>query len=92
MNLRCSKKGCTQVGTHHVYLEIYPPTGSYSGGPAQLYFPELLFCEDHAKELQWRSLIYEGDLLGLFRQLGKPLPDLSKTNVRLAVVQGVETV
>lgn len=85
----CNKKDCKELGTHRVWIELYPATGlNYEGAPAQLFFPDLLFCEQHAQELKYDDLIYEEQIEGLFHKLGRVGPDFSRSQVRNQVVQG----
>lgn len=83
----CNKAGCQDIGTHQVWLEFYPPGGQYDGAPAQLFFPDLIFCEEHAKSLRYQDLIFEEQVAGMFHHLGKTTPDFSLTQVKSRVVQ-----
>jgi len=92
-NWLCSSEGCSQVGTHQVVLELYPPDSTgYSGAPALLFFPDLRFCEEHANGLTWDALIYPDAIAGMFERMGRVKPDFNKTGMKLSVIQGAETV
>lgn len=83
----CNKKDCKEIGTHQVWLEFYPPGGLYEGSPAQLFFPDLLFCEQHASEMKQEDLIFIDQVEGMFHHLGRTAPDFSKTQVKNRVIQ-----
>lgn len=87
-NGRCTKADCKEIGTHQVWLEFYPPGGLYEGAPAQLFFPDLTFCEQHTQELKYRDLVSPEEIAGMFHRLGRTAPDFSKTQVKNQVVQG----
>jgi hypothetical protein len=95
---RCAKllksgEPCPNIGIYQVCIELYPPSNrGYDGGPAQLFFQDLLFCEEHAKEVIWQDLIYPEQITGVFEHLGKVVPDFNRTQVRLFVAQGAEVV
>lgn len=85
----CNRTDCKEIGTHQVWIELYPPIGTgYEGAPAQLFFPDLLFCERHAQEMQYQDLIFEEQIAGMFHHLGRVSPDFSRTQVKSQVVQG----
>lgn len=84
---RCNRTDCKEIGTHHVWLEFYPPGSQYEGAPAQLFFPDLIFCEQHARELTYQDLIYEDQVAGMFQHIGRVVPDFSRTQVKSTVIQ-----
>lgn len=89
---RCCKTGCEGIGVYQAYVELWPLFRDYEGAPAQLFFPELIFCEEHSKELTWKDLVNPPAITEIFRGLGRREPDFAKTQLKLVVVPGQETV
>ena len=87
MDWNCAKKGCSNLGTHQVWLEFYPPSGLYEGSSAQLLFPDLVFCEEHVTALEYQDLIFPEQIAGMFQHLGRTAPDFSRTQVKSQVIQ-----
>lgn len=88
MDSHCNRVGCQEIGTHQVWLEFYQAAGLlYEGAPAQLFFPDLVFCETHASAMTQHDLIFEDQVAGMFRSLGRVAPDFSRTQVRSRVIQ-----
>lgn len=84
----CNKTGCSELGTHQVWLEFYPSAGLlYEGAPAQLFFPDLVFCEPHAQAMTYEDLIFPEQIASMFHHLGRQAPDFSRTQVKSQVVQ-----
>ena len=83
----CNKKDCKEIGTHQVWVELYPSAGLYGGAPAQLFFPDLVFCEEHAQKMQYQDLIFPEQVADMFHRLGRVSPDFSRTQVRNQVIQ-----
>jgi len=87
MDYLCNRKDCKEIGTHQVWLELYPSAGLYEGAPAQLFFQDLTFCERHAKEMKYQDLVYEEQIASMFHHLGRVAPDFSRTQVKTSVIQ-----